>query len=93
MKKSQCGRFDDSDPNRISPGIRCCSGYSLRHKPGGEKIYFQPEAALEYSQVTANDTVITVTDSPAYYRLIAENGNFHPVIHHSGFDDRNHSRQ
>ena len=47
---------------------------------GGEKIYFQPEAALEYSQVTANDTVITVTDSPAYYRLIAENGNFHPVF-------------
>lgn len=46
----------------------------------GEKIYFQPEAALEYSQGTANDTVITVNDSPAYYRLIAGNGNFHPVF-------------
>lgn len=46
----------------------------------GEKVYFQPEAALEYSQGTVNDTVFSVTDSPAYYNLIAGNGNFHHIF-------------
>ena len=46
----------------------------------GENICFQPETALEYSRVTAPDTLITINDSPAYYRLVSADGTFYPVF-------------
>lgn len=45
----------------------------------GEKVYFQPEAMLGYSEVASADTTMAVPDSPAYYRLVGADGTFYPV--------------
>lgn len=50
----------------------------------GSSIYFQPEASLGYCEITSPDTVVRVTESPAYYRLMDENGKFYPVFITSG---------
>ena len=46
----------------------------------GQKIYFQPESSLNYSEVMASDTLITINESPAYYRMMGGNGEFYPVF-------------
>lgn len=46
----------------------------------GSSIYFQPEASLGYCEITSADTVVRITESPAYYRLMDENGKFYPVF-------------
>lgn len=46
----------------------------------GSPIYFQPEAALNYESIAAADTVISIADSPAYYRLMTADGTFYPVF-------------
>lgn len=46
----------------------------------GNNIYFQPESDLNYTQITSRDTVITINESPVYYRLLDANGTFHPVF-------------
>ena len=45
----------------------------------GGKIYFQPEAALGYTEILSADTVMTIDGKPAYYRLVDAQGTFYPV--------------
>lgn len=45
----------------------------------GDKIYFQPESALDFTEIHANDTVVKIEDVPAYYRFMARDGGFVPV--------------
>ena len=42
----------------------------------GGKIYFQPEAALGYTEILSADTVMTIDGKPAYYRLVDAQGTF-----------------
>lgn len=51
-----------------------------------EKIYFQPESSPGYTEIFAKDTVINITDSPAYYRFMAGDGAFYPVFITPGSD-------
>lgn len=44
------------------------------------KIFFQPEAALDYTEITARDTVLTIDDTPVYYRFMDANNTFIPVF-------------
>lgn len=45
----------------------------------GDKIYFQPESASDFTRIYANDTVMKIADLPAYYRFMASDGSFVPV--------------
>lgn len=45
-----------------------------------ERISFQPEDFLSYNHIEAADTVLTIDNTPAYYRFITENGTFYPVF-------------
>lgn len=46
----------------------------------GSVIYFQPESSLNFNEVTSPDTLLSVEDSPVYYRLMDENWTFYPVF-------------
>jgi len=52
--------------------------------PTGQKIYFQPESSPGYTAVEPTDTVITISDTPVYYRLVSADGTFYPVYISSG---------
>ncbi len=47
---------------------------------GKTNVYFQPEADLNYTEITNKDTVIRIPESPAYYRLMDADGTFYPVF-------------
>lgn len=50
----------------------------------GKNIYFQPESYLNYMEVESRDTLMSIKDTPAYYRLMDEDGKFYPVFLTSG---------
>ena len=46
----------------------------------GEKVYFQPTGEQGYRDVNAADTVISISDFPAYYTLVGKDYQFFPVF-------------
>ncbi len=63
----------------LSGGAASPASVKILNSSGG-KIYFQPEAALDYTEITSNDTVITIDATPVYYRFMAKDGAFVPVF-------------
>lgn len=72
----------------LSLGILCASLHINASEPAtvritnnsGENLFFQPESLLGYNRIYATDTVMNVSELPAYYRLATSDGSFHPVF-------------
>ena len=72
----------------LSLGMLCAAGQLHASEPAnvritntsGDKLFFQPESLLGYNRIYATDTVMSVSELPAYYRLATADGSYYPVF-------------
>ncbi len=46
----------------------------------GEKVYFQPSDDQGYRDISVTDTTINISNLPAYYNFVDQNGTFYPIF-------------